>query len=194
MRIHWFSRSSRIVALCSAANFINSADRVIMPIAIVPMTDQFNWSLHAQGWILSAFACGYFTSQLLGTISHTLVVVTFMVRFLKNRTETLCCTKANPLSIFKYMPFGCKVSDAPSRTVDKPWGKKQNTKLSVLRSRNKGFGYFIRHTLIYTKENFIEIKYKKGKCLEYVYKTLVENGMLQLKKNVYNVPNILLEI
>ncbi|KAK4878451.1 hypothetical protein RN001_010957 [Aquatica leii] len=67
MRIHWFSRTSKIVALCSAANFINSADRVIMPIAIIPMTDQFNWSLHAQGWILSAFACGYFTSQLLGS-------------------------------------------------------------------------------------------------------------------------------
>lgn len=66
MRIHWFSRTSRIVALCSAANFINSADRVIMPIAIIPMTDEFKWSLHSQGWILSAFACGYFTSQLLG--------------------------------------------------------------------------------------------------------------------------------
>jgi len=67
MRIHWFSRTSRIVALCSVANFINSADRVIMPIAIVPMTDEFHWTLHAQGWILSAFACGYFTSQILGS-------------------------------------------------------------------------------------------------------------------------------
>uniref|UniRef100_A0A1Y1KHB5 Major facilitator superfamily (MFS) profile domain-containing protein n=1 Tax=Photinus pyralis TaxID=7054 RepID=A0A1Y1KHB5_PHOPY len=68
MRIHWLSRTSKIVALCSAANFINSADRVLMPIAIVPMTDQFHWTLHAQGWILSAFACGYFTSQLLGSL------------------------------------------------------------------------------------------------------------------------------
>lgn len=70
-RIHWFTRTSRIVALCSAANFINSADRVIMPIAIVPMTDEFQWSLHAQGWILSAFAFGYFTSQLLGSFWAT---------------------------------------------------------------------------------------------------------------------------
>jgi hypothetical protein len=56
-------RTSRIVALCSAANFINAADRVIMPIAIVPMTDEFKWNLYWQGWILSAFAFGYFTSQ-----------------------------------------------------------------------------------------------------------------------------------
>lgn len=43
------AKTSRIVALCSAANFINAADRVIMPIAIVPMTDEFKWSLHWQG-------------------------------------------------------------------------------------------------------------------------------------------------
>jgi hypothetical protein len=58
-----FSRTSRIVALCSIANFINAADRIIMPIAIVPMTDKFHWNLNFQGWILSSFACGYFTSQ-----------------------------------------------------------------------------------------------------------------------------------
>lgn len=69
VRIRWL-RTSRIVALCSLANFINSADRVIMPIAIVPMTDIFNWSLHTQGSILSAFAFGYFSSQILGTIYH----------------------------------------------------------------------------------------------------------------------------
>ncbi|XP_060533003.1 uncharacterized protein LOC132705992 [Cylas formicarius] len=66
-RIRWFTRTSRIVALCSFANFINSADRVIMPIAIVPMVKVFGWSMHLQGWILSAFACGYFTSQILGS-------------------------------------------------------------------------------------------------------------------------------
>lgn len=43
------AKSSRIVALCSAANFINAADRVIMPIAIIPMTDEFKWNLHWQG-------------------------------------------------------------------------------------------------------------------------------------------------
>ncbi|CAK9810513.1 Sodium-dependent phosphate transport protein 1, chloroplastic [Anthophora quadrimaculata] len=59
-------RTSQIVALCSAANFINAADRVIMPIAIVRMTDEYKWNLHWQGWILSAFAFGYFTSQIIG--------------------------------------------------------------------------------------------------------------------------------
>lgn len=63
-------RTSRIVALCSAANFINAADRVIMPIAIVPMTDEFKWNLHWQGWILSAFAFGYFTSQVRWNIQY----------------------------------------------------------------------------------------------------------------------------
>jgi len=62
------AKTSGIVALCSIANFINAADRVIMPIAIVPMTDEFNWSLHWQGWILSAFAFGYFTSQVIVTV------------------------------------------------------------------------------------------------------------------------------
>lgn len=74
VRIRWL-RTSRIVALCSLANFINSADRVIMPIAIVPMTDIFNWSLHTQGSILSAFAFGYFSSQILGEIQSCFLFV-----------------------------------------------------------------------------------------------------------------------
>ncbi|CAG2202639.1 unnamed protein product [Mytilus edulis] len=44
-----------------AANF--TADRVIMPIAIVPMADEYNWDLHGQGWVLSSFAVGYMSSQ-----------------------------------------------------------------------------------------------------------------------------------
>lgn len=60
------SKSSKIVALCSLANFINAADRTIMPIAVVPMADQYHWNLGQQGWILSAFAYGYISSQVLG--------------------------------------------------------------------------------------------------------------------------------
>lgn len=83
VRIQWLTRTSRIVALCSLANFINSADRVIMPIAIVPMTDVFQWSLHAQGWILSAFAFGYFTSQILGSYDlHCILVWTVTISFI----------------------------------------------------------------------------------------------------------------
>lgn len=61
-----FGYKSKVVILCSVANFINAADRVIMPIAIIPMASEFNWSLSWQGWILSAFAFGYFTSQIIG--------------------------------------------------------------------------------------------------------------------------------
>lgn len=61
------TRMSRTVALCCLANFVNAADRVLMPIAIVPMSDEYRWSLLWQGWILSAFAVGYITSQVLGS-------------------------------------------------------------------------------------------------------------------------------
>ncbi|XP_041356642.1 sialin-like [Gigantopelta aegis] len=60
------TKTSKAIALCSIANFINSADRVIMPIAIVPMTDEFNWDMHGQGWVLSSFAVGYMSSQVIG--------------------------------------------------------------------------------------------------------------------------------
>lgn len=58
-------KTAYTVGLCAVANFINAADRVIMPIAIIPMQQEFQWSLHWQGWILSAFAFGYFTSQVI---------------------------------------------------------------------------------------------------------------------------------
>ncbi|KAL5016212.1 hypothetical protein ScPMuIL_005801 [Solemya velum] len=61
----WY-KPSQTIALCSLANFINSADRVIMPIAIVPMTDLYKWDLHGQGWVLSSFAVGYMSSQVIG--------------------------------------------------------------------------------------------------------------------------------
>lgn len=59
------------VGLCSIGNLINSADRIIMPIAIIQMTDQYKWSLYWQGWILSSFAFGYITSQLIGARAAT---------------------------------------------------------------------------------------------------------------------------
>ncbi|XP_060560483.1 uncharacterized protein LOC132720372 [Ruditapes philippinarum] len=60
------NKPSHTLWLCSMANFINAADRVIMPIAIVPMTDEFNWDMHGQGWVLSSFAVGYISSQVIG--------------------------------------------------------------------------------------------------------------------------------
>ena len=65
MRFQWrsFGYKSKVVLLCSIANFINAADRVLMPITIIPMAAEHKWNLSLQGWILSAFAFGYFTSQ-----------------------------------------------------------------------------------------------------------------------------------
>lgn len=37
-----------------------------MPIAILQMAPEFKWSMHDQGWILSAFPFGYFSSQIIG--------------------------------------------------------------------------------------------------------------------------------
>ncbi|KAI1280897.1 putative anion transporter 3, chloroplastic [Halotydeus destructor] len=65
------AKTTRIVALCSVANFINSADRIILPIAIIPMKNHHNWTLHWQGWILSSFAFGYITSQIIGASAAT---------------------------------------------------------------------------------------------------------------------------
>lgn len=55
-----------MIALCSWANFINAADRVIMPIAIIQMADEFKWDLHNQGYVLSAFSLGYMSSMVIG--------------------------------------------------------------------------------------------------------------------------------
>ena len=66
-----FTKTRSTIALCAAANFINAADRVIMPIAIIQMTDHFHWDLHGQGWVLSAFAVGYMSSMV--RMHHNLV-------------------------------------------------------------------------------------------------------------------------
>ncbi|KAH9281175.1 Sodium-dependent phosphate transport protein 1, chloroplastic [Echinococcus granulosus] len=55
-----------IIALCCIANFINAADRVLMPITIISMADEFDWDLHFQGWILSSFSVGYLSSLVAG--------------------------------------------------------------------------------------------------------------------------------
>ncbi|KAB7503536.1 Ascorbate transporter, chloroplastic [Armadillidium nasatum] len=67
MKFQWRSLGykTKLIILCSIANFINAADRVLMPIAIISMTREYKWNLSIQGWILSAFAFGYFTSQVL---------------------------------------------------------------------------------------------------------------------------------
>ncbi|KAA0188473.1 putative sodium-dependent phosphate transporter [Fasciolopsis buskii] len=60
------SRVWRVTFLCCMANFINAADRVIMPLAINPIADHFKWNMHTHGWVLSAFSVGYLSSMILG--------------------------------------------------------------------------------------------------------------------------------
>ena len=57
----------RLVWLCSLANFVNAADRVLMPICIIELAREFRYSLHEQAFILSAFPAGYISSQIVGS-------------------------------------------------------------------------------------------------------------------------------
>ena len=54
---------SSTVVLCTLASFLNSADRVIMPIALIQLSQEYNLSLHTQGIILSAFSVGFISSM-----------------------------------------------------------------------------------------------------------------------------------
>lgn len=65
-----YNSARTVIGLCSAANLINAADRVIMPTAIIQMSEQFGWNLHGQGWILSSYAIGYMASGV--SITHSL--------------------------------------------------------------------------------------------------------------------------
>jgi hypothetical protein len=50
--------------LCALANLINSADRVIMPVALASgLAAEYEYTLVQQGWILSAFPAGYMSAQ-----------------------------------------------------------------------------------------------------------------------------------
>lgn len=55
-----------VVWYCSLANFINAADRVVMPLQIIQMTAEYGWTLDHQGWVHSAFSIGYLSCQIFG--------------------------------------------------------------------------------------------------------------------------------
>lgn len=61
------------ILLASAANAVNQADRNIMPIAVIPMAEEFGWSMMQRGLILSSFAYGYILTQLPGGWIATLL-------------------------------------------------------------------------------------------------------------------------
>ena len=56
-----------LLAVC-IANFLNQADRAIMPLAIPEMASEYGWEMGTQGWVLSSFACGYILTNLAGGI------------------------------------------------------------------------------------------------------------------------------
>lgn len=56
----------KIVALAAAAVFICYMDRVIISIAIIPMSAEFGWSPEEQGRVLSSFFVGYLLTQVAG--------------------------------------------------------------------------------------------------------------------------------
>ena len=62
---HWPTRY-RIVALAAAAVFICYMDRVIISIAIIPMSADYGWTPEEQGRVLSAFFIGYLLTQVAG--------------------------------------------------------------------------------------------------------------------------------
>ena len=51
------------IVLASAANFVNQADRIVMAIAVVPMSAELGLSTHDKGWLLASFNYGYVLTQ-----------------------------------------------------------------------------------------------------------------------------------
>ncbi|KAJ1408639.1 MFS transporter superfamily [Sesbania bispinosa] len=64
----WFPKRWVIVLLCFTAFLLCNMDRVNMSIAILPMSQEFNWNSATVGLIQSSFFWGYLLTQILGGI------------------------------------------------------------------------------------------------------------------------------
>ncbi|KAI4355090.1 hypothetical protein L6164_003896 [Bauhinia variegata] len=68
---HWWEQFPKrwvIVLLCFSSFLLCNMDRVNMSIAILPMSEQFNWNSATVGLIQSSFFWGYLLTQILGGI------------------------------------------------------------------------------------------------------------------------------
>ena len=68
-----------------------------MPIAIIPMTDEFKWDMHGQGWVLSCFAVGYMSSQV-GTLKSFRVRISDVLSLVRNSYLNHVILPSLPLS------------------------------------------------------------------------------------------------
>ena len=59
-------KSNVIVLLCAGCSFLSYIDRTTLSVAVIPMADELNWSLHDKAAALGAFFHGYVCSQVLG--------------------------------------------------------------------------------------------------------------------------------
>jgi hypothetical protein len=55
-----------LILLATAVSFVCSIDRAAMSVAILPMSDQFNWDDTVKGSVSSAFFAGYMITNLCG--------------------------------------------------------------------------------------------------------------------------------
>lgn len=67
------SDNRTLVFFCLFASFLNQADRINIryrftqpSVAILSMAEQYGWERFTKGWILSGFAIGYLSTQILG--------------------------------------------------------------------------------------------------------------------------------
>ena len=56
----------KVIALTVAAVFICYIDRVVISLAIIPMSEGMGWSETQRGFILSSFYIGYILTQIIG--------------------------------------------------------------------------------------------------------------------------------
>ena len=89
----WLQQALPVLVLCCAIAAICALDRVVMSVAILPMTEQYGYTDVQKGQIASAFSLGYCLSQL---PSGTLAALTSPKQVL---TLTLTLTLTLPLAL-----------------------------------------------------------------------------------------------